>query len=161
MPSRRALLRSSCAAGTVALAGCARLPLVPGPQLSIRFRNEIDREADVAVELIRPNGREYSEAIAYEASVTVPAPAPRTGAPGRLELGDVAPARGYQVRVWFGDAFGDPAVDYRYYPDCGARPVTGGDEPAPEIYVELSRDDEGNATASVAQTRCSDDSVWY
>jgi hypothetical protein len=118
MPSRRDLLRLGSAAGVTALAGCARLPLVPGPRLSLR--NEIDREVEGSVELLRPDGNEYSEAVVYEERISVSAPATVTGAPGRETVSDIAPARTYRVRIRFGDSYGIPATGYRYYPDCAA-----------------------------------------
>lgn len=160
MPSRRDLLRAGGAAGLTALAGCSRLPLVPGPQLSLTLRNEIEQEVEVSVELLRPDGKEYSEAIVYEERLSVPAPAETTDAPGRLTVQGVAPARGYLVRIRFGDAFGMPAAEYRYYPDCATGIAHDDDSPKPRLFVELLRDD-GTARATVSQTRCSDNSIWY
>lgn len=160
MPSRRDLLRVSGAAGLAALAGCSRIPLVPGPRLSITFRNEIQREVELILELIRADGSEYSEAVVFDEPITVPAPAERTGAPGRRTVDDIAPARGYRVRVWFEATVGMPAVEYRYYPDCATRPPDGNTI-EPQLFIDLQRTDDGNATATVNQTRCSDDSVWY
>lgn len=160
MPSRRDLLRGSGAAGLAAFAGCARVPFVPEPQLSVEFHNEIQREVEPILELIRANGGEYSEATVFDESIAVPAPAEQTDAPGRRAVNDIAPARGYRVRVWFGDTVGTPVVDYRYYPDCASRPPTD-DSVEPRLFIDLYRDENGAATASVSQTRCSDDSIWY
>ena len=161
MPSRRDLLRAGGATGLAALAGCSRLPLAPGPQLSLTLRSEIDQEVELSVELLRPDGEEYSEAVVYEERLSVPAPAETTDLPGRLTVRDVAPARGYLVRLRFGDAFGMPAAEYRYYPDCAAGVAHDDDSPEPRLFVELLRDDDGTATATVSQTRCSDNSIWY
>jgi hypothetical protein len=160
MPSRRDLLRVSGAAGLTALAGCSQVPFVPGPQLSLTFRNEIQREVELILELIRADGGEYSEAVVFDESIAVPAPAEQTGAPGRRMVDGVAPARGYRVRVWFGDTVGTPAADYRYYPDCASRPPTD-DSADPRLFVDLYRNENGAATAEVSQSRCSDDSLWY
>jgi hypothetical protein len=160
MPSRRDLLQVSGAAGLTALAGCSQVPFVPGPRLSVEFRNEMQREVEPILELIRVDGGEYSEAVAFDESVSVPAPAEQTDEPGRQVLTDIAPAQGYRVRVWFGDTVGTPAADYRYYPDCASRAPTD-DSVGPRLFVDLYRDENGNATASVSQARCSDDSLWY
>ena len=161
MPSRRDVLRAGGAAGLAALAGCSRLPLVPGPQLSLTLRNEIERQVPVSLELLRPNGHEYSEAVAYEELLSVPAPAERTGAPGRRTVPDIAPARDYLVRLRLGDDFGMPAAEYRYYPDCAAGVAGDDGSLTPRLFVETTRDEDGTATATISQTRCSDDSVWY
>lgn len=165
MPSRRDLLRVGGAAGLATLAGCSRLPFVPGPRLSLTLRNEIEREVEIAVELLRANGDEYSEAIAYDETLTMPAPSERTGAPGRRTVPDVAPARPYRVRVRFGDSYGMPAAEYRYYPDCARKPQPARDQQRqefdPRLFIGLAEEDGGGATATIQQTRCSDDSVWY
>lgn len=160
MPSRRGLLRVGGTIGLGVLAGCSRLPLVSGPTLSLVFRNEMQREVEPIVELIRPNGREYSEATVYGESIPVPASAERTGDPGRRTVNDVAPARSYRVRIWFGDTIGEPAIDYRYYPDCDAGLPGDEKEVTPQLVIDLYRteDDEGGAT--IHQSRCSDNSRW-
>jgi hypothetical protein len=160
MPSRRDLLQVSGAASLTALAGCSQAPFVPGPRLTVAFHNEIQREVEPILELIRADGDEYSEAVVFDESVSVPAPAERTDAPGRRVLTDIAPAQGYRARVWFGDTVGTPAADYRYYPDCASKPPDG-DSVEPRLFIDLRRTDGGSATASVSQTRCSDDSLWY
>jgi hypothetical protein len=159
MPSRRDLLRVCGTAGLAALAGCSRLPLVPGPQLSLTLRNKIEQAVEVSVELIRANGEEYSEAIAYDERLELPAPAEQTGAPGRRTVPDVAPAQPYRVRVRFGDSFGTPAADYRYYPDCAAG-IADDDSLGPRLFIVLARDDD-TATVRVRQTRCTENAVWY
>lgn len=161
MPSRRDVLRVGGAVSLGLFAGCSRLPLVPGPQLSLVLRNEIPREVDSTVELIRPNGREYSEAIVYEESISVPPPAERTGAPGRRTVSDVAPVRGYRVRVWFGDTIGEPATDYRYYPDCDEGLPGEKKEVTPQLVIDLYRTRDGRDGARISQTRCSDNSPWF
>ncbi|TSD15741.1 hypothetical protein DP107_00735 [Haloglomus irregulare] len=164
MPSRRDLLRAGGAAGLAALAGCSRLPLVPGPQLSLMLRNEIEQEAEVSVELLRPDGNEYSEAVVYEESISVPGPADVTGAPGRKTTTDIAPARSYLVRVRFGDSYGMPAAEYRYYPDCARKLRPADERPEefePRLFIELVADEDGAGTAIINQTQCSGDSIWY
>lgn len=160
MHSRRDVLRVGGAVSLGLFAGCSRLPLVPRPQLSLVLRNEIPHAVEPIVELIRPNGREYSEAIVYGESISVPAPAEQTGAPGRRTVSDVAPARGYRVRVWFGDTIGEPATDYRYYPDCDEGLPSEKKEVTPELFIELYRTGDGASGATISQTRCSDDSLW-
>ena len=124
------------------------------------FRDEIQREVEPRVELIRPNGQEYSEATVYDERIPVPAPAERTGAPGRRTVSDVAPARGHRVRVWFGDTIGEPAADYRYYPDC-AKVLSDADrEVASRLAIDLYPTESGAGAAMISQTRCSDNSIW-
>lgn len=160
MPSRRSVLRVGGTIGLGMFAGCSRLPLVSGPKLSLVFLSEIQREVEPIVELIRPNGREYSEATVYDEPISVPAPAERTGAPGRRTVSDIAPARSYRVRVWFGDTSGEPATDYRYYPDCDGGLPGDKAEVTPRLVIDLYRTRDGAGGATIRQSRCSDNSLW-
>ena len=161
MSSRRRALQVSGAAILSVLAGCSRLPVIPGPRISLVLRNETHREIEPIVELIRPDGDEYSEAVVYQEGITVPASTDRTGAPGRQTVENVAPARGYRVRVWFGDTFGTPVADYRYYPDCASGIVRENQGTTARLFIDFTRRETEEITAMISQTRCSDDSTWY
>ncbi|WP_255151616.1 hypothetical protein [Halorarius halobius] len=152
MPSRRAALRAGGLAVTTALAGCSRLPFVSSPALTLRVQNFTDQSRRVAVDLLRADGHERSEALVYARSFDL---APHdAGDDHEMREEDAVESRRYVVRATV-DA--GPPWEYTFYPDC-----TGDDQPRDELYVQATpREGTPVPYVDYQQNVCSTDAAQY
>ncbi|EJN59122.1 twin-arginine translocation signal domain-containing protein [Halogranum rubrum] len=135
--SRRDVLRLGSAAAATSLAGCASLPFVSRPKLTLTFINHAPERVRFDVELLRENRREESEAHTFSQSYAIDA-RDEEGAGVGHDF-EVVPSRRYLARVEVSDESGRTIDEthYHFYPE-GADDEKAQEELVTELFPNVT-----------------------
>ncbi|SFK84173.1 hypothetical protein SAMN04487950_1380 [Halogranum rubrum] len=153
--SRRDVLRLGSAAAATSLAGCASLPFVSRPKLTLTVLNHTEQAYRLTVDFYRTDRNERGEAHVFGREYDL---AGGNGEESQTSDENIVPSRRYLVRVAARTRDGGVTSlrdHYHFYPDCD-----GTDEPSDRIYVEVEPRPARDPRLSFSTSGCSPDSIY-